>query len=248
MTVAKVTRTFSGRYTLLPFGVNNPPHAGVKLMVGKGPTCHDRGEADMSLRSFVIAALIAAFPAVALAQDGDTTSTKRIDQRQGNQDRRIEKGARTGQLTGKEQQRLEKGQARIQRAEDKAMADGRMTKQERARIEHLQDQQSKAIYRERHDKQGAMKHDRQQQQRASARIDERQANQQRRIGEGVKSGDLTKQEAERLQKGQARIQKMEDKARADGRLTPEERRRIEQAQDRESERIYRERHDKQTAK
>jgi hypothetical protein len=37
------------------------------------------------------------------------------------------------------------------------MADGKMTKKERARIEHKQDQQSKKIYRERHDKQKAKK-------------------------------------------------------------------------------------------
>lgn len=37
--------------------------------------------------------------------------------------------------------------------EDKAMADGKMTKKERARIEHAQDRQSKKIYREKHDKQ-----------------------------------------------------------------------------------------------
>lgn len=45
------------------------------------------------------------------------------------------------------------GQQRIQKAEDKAMADGKMTKKERARLEHMQDQQSRAIHRERHDKQ-----------------------------------------------------------------------------------------------
>jgi hypothetical protein len=41
--------------------------------------------------------------------------------------------------------------------EDKAMADGKMTKQEKKRIEHAQDQQSKAINRETHDKQRAKK-------------------------------------------------------------------------------------------
>ena len=83
---------------------------------------------------------------------------------------------------------------------------------------------------------------------AQSRIDQRQENQQRRIDEGVKSGQLTDREAARLQKGQQRIQRMEDKARADGKVTPEERRRIERAQDRESRRIERESHDRQRAK
>ena len=107
----------------------------------------------MKLKSLMAAALIVAFPAMALAQPADTTSTKRIDKRQENQEKRIEKGAQTGQLTDKEQKRLEKGQKRVQKMEDKAMADGKMTKKERARIERAQDKQSKNIYRERHDKQ-----------------------------------------------------------------------------------------------
>lgn len=84
--------------------------------------------------------------------------------------------------------------------------------------------------------------------KASARIDQRQANQQKRIDEGVKSGDLNKKEAARLQKGQERVQKMEDKARADGKITKKEAARIEHAQDRQSKAIAHERHDKQKAK
>lgn len=109
----------------------------------------------MKLKAVAAAVLLAAFPAVVLAQAPDTTSTKRIDKRQQYQEKRIEKGAQTGQLTEKEQKRLQKGQARVQKAEDKAVADGKVTKQERKKIEHMQDQQSKAIYRERHDKQTA---------------------------------------------------------------------------------------------
>ena len=54
--------------------------------------------------------------------------------------------------------------------------------------------------------------------------------------------------AARLEKGQARVQKMEDRAAADGKVTKKERARIEQAQNRQSKKIYRERHDKQQAK
>jgi polyhydroxyalkanoate synthesis regulator phasin len=80
---------------------------------------------------------------------------------------------------------------------------------------------------------------------AQQRIDAREANQQKRIDEGVKSGELTKREAERMQKGQARVQKMEDKANADGKITKNEARAIEKAQDNQSKRIYKEKHDKQ---
>ena len=51
---------------------------------------------------------------------------------------------------------------------------------------------------------------------ATPGIDKRQANQQQRIDQGVKSGQLTGKEAACLEKGQEHVQKVEDKAKADG--------------------------------
>ena len=107
-----------------------------------------------SLKSIAIALVLSALPGFVLAQ-GDTTSTKRIDKRQDNQERRIDQGMKSGALNQKEAARLEKGQQRVQRMEDKAAADGKVTAKERRKIEHTQDQQSKKIYREKHDKQTA---------------------------------------------------------------------------------------------
>lgn len=109
----------------------------------------------MNVKSVTMAVALALVPAWALAQAGDTQSTPRIDKRQERQERRIEEGVKSGQLTEKEAARLRKGQARIQKMEDKAMADGKMTRRERARIERAQDRQSKKIFREKHDKQTA---------------------------------------------------------------------------------------------
>jgi len=108
----------------------------------------------MKLVKIVTAAVIAAFALPALAQ---TQSTPRIDQRQQNQERRIEQGEKSGALNKKEAARLEKGQAHVQKMENKAMADGKLTKKERAKIEKAQDHQSQRIYREKHDKQTAKK-------------------------------------------------------------------------------------------
>jgi hypothetical protein len=80
-----------------------------------------------------------------------------------------------------------------------------------------------------------------------ARIDQRQTNQDKRIDQGVKSGQLTQREAARLDKGQAHVDKMENRALADGKITKGEANRIERAQDRQSARIYTQKHDKQTA-
>ena len=108
----------------------------------------------MKSMKIVTAAVIAAFAFPVFAQ---TTSTPRIDQRQANQERRIEAGEKSGQLNQREAARLEKGQARVQKMEDKATADGKVTAKERARIEKAQDKQSRRIYREKHDKQTAKK-------------------------------------------------------------------------------------------
>ena len=96
-----------------------------------------------------------AIAGLAFTAAAQTSSTPRVDQRQANQERRIEQGEKSGALTQKEAARLEKGQARIEKKENKAMADGKMTKKERKQLEHAQNQQSKKIYREKHDKQTA---------------------------------------------------------------------------------------------
>ena len=98
-----------------------------------------------------------ALPAFAQTTARDPAATPGIDKRQANQQRRIEEGVKSGQLTPREAARLEKGQARIQRMEDRAKADGVVTKQERARIEHAQNVESRKIAREKHDRQTAKK-------------------------------------------------------------------------------------------
>jgi hypothetical protein len=104
------------------------------------------------MKSMIFVALAAAIALPAAAQ---TQSTPRIDQRQANQERRIERGEKSGALTEKEAARLDKGQARVQKMEDKAVADGKVTKRERVALEKAQDRQSRRIYRQKHDKQTA---------------------------------------------------------------------------------------------
>jgi hypothetical protein len=62
-------------------------------------------------------------------------------------------------LTGKEAARLEKGQEHVQKVEDKAKADGVVTKKERARIQQAENVQSRHIARQKHDRQRDMNHD-----------------------------------------------------------------------------------------
>jgi uncharacterized membrane protein YebE (DUF533 family) len=78
------------------------------------------------------------------------------------------------------------------------------------------------------------------------RVDQREANQQARIQQGVQSGELTSREATNLEKGQAHVEKMEGKAKADGKVTPKERARLTKAQDKQSRKIYRKKHNART--
>jgi uncharacterized membrane protein YebE (DUF533 family) len=110
------------------------------------------GRHAMNLKKTALMAALMTASGFAVAQSG-TASTPRIDQRQANQQQRINQGVKSGALTPKEAGRLEKGQQRVQRMETTAMADGKVTAKERRRIEHAQNQQSKKIYREKHDRQ-----------------------------------------------------------------------------------------------
>jgi hypothetical protein len=78
-------------------------------------------------------------------------------------------------------------------------------------------------------------------------IEQRDRMQQQRIDRGVQSGQLTSQEAARLQAERNRIESLESRARANGNLSRQERARIDQAQDRLGRHIYREAHDRQVA-
>lgn len=80
---------------------------------------------------------------------------------------------------------------------------------------------------------------------ATPGIDNRQANQEQRIQQGVQSGAITPKEAAQREKGQAHIENMEAKAKADGKVTPREREHLQQAQDRQSRKIHHEKHDRQ---
>lgn len=77
-------------------------------------------------------------------------------------------------------------------------------------------------------------------------INARERRQERRIHQGVRSGELTRREARRLQAQQARIRVNEAYARrSGGRFTARERARIQRQENRASRRIYRQKHDRQ---
>src|SRR5438874_598858 len=73
-------------------------------------------------------------------------------------------------------------------------------------------------------------------------INSRQYNQEIRIQQGVRSGELTPAEAARLQQQQIRIQFLEKQLKSDRNLTPAERARIRVELNEASRNIYRAKH------
>ncbi|MBF0507747.1 MAG: hypothetical protein HQK57_02340 [Deltaproteobacteria bacterium] len=76
----------------------------------------------------------------------------------------------------------------------------------------------------------------------------REKNQEKRIDQGVKSGELTPKEAGKLEREQARIKQTESRMKADGKLTNKERAKLQREQNKASARIYKKKHNQKKAK
>ena len=165
-------------------------------------------------------------------------------QRDVNQQQRIEQGLKNGSLNTREAAKLERGEARIDRMESNATKDGKLSPAEKARIQRAQNQESRQINRlENNTARGNPNSASSQRMQADV---QRNANQERRIEQGVQSGQLTNREAGRLERGQARVDRTEARAGADGHVGAGEQRRIQKQENRQSKRIVREKHDAQT--
>jgi hypothetical protein len=77
------------------------------------------------------------------------------------------------------------------------------------------------------------------------RVNERQHNQQARIRQGVRSGELTGHEARKLEREEHGIRKEERQYKSDGQLTAGERKDLQKDLNRTSRDIYRQKHDPQ---
>lgn len=106
----------------------------------------------MKTKNLILATLLAAVATAGFAQ-GAAPATPGIDQRQANQDKRIDQGVASGALSAREARRLERQQNAIERAEARAKSDGTVTARERQRLHNQQDRTSRHIYRQKHDRQ-----------------------------------------------------------------------------------------------
>lgn len=166
-----------------------------------------------------------------------------IQQRKENQQQRIGEGVENGSLTAGEASKLEHKEAALNREEKKMKSDGSLSPAEKAKLQKQQNNLSKDIYKQKHDAQT-------QNTNPKSEVGQRDRNQQKRIGEGIENGSLTPREAGRLEGQEARLNKEQRNMRAanGGTLTPTEKAKINKQQNKESKRIYRQKHDAQTQK
>ena len=159
------------------------------------------------------------------------------------QQERIEAGLQSGQLNTREAGKLEKEESHVSHMEAKAMRDGSVSSAEAQRINNAQNGVSRDINQQKHDAQRGNPNSASS-QRMQAAV-QRDVNQQARIEQGVKSGALTDHEAARMERGQAHVERREAHAAGDGHVGARESEHIQVAENHQSNRIFRQKHDRQ---
>jgi hypothetical protein len=196
----------------------------------------------MSKRNLFVVLAVASIIAAPAFAEGPSQAAQTVEtQRDVNQQDRIEQGLQSGQLTTKEAGQLERQETRVDHMEANAAANGKVTQAEAARINAAQNAVSHDIYEQKHDTQTGHPNSASS-KRMQAGV-QRDANQEARINQGVKSGQLTTRETGHLQQGQAHVAHAEANAAANGRVTGAESARVQHAANQQSHKIYQQKHD-----
>lgn len=165
-----------------------------------------------------------------------------IAERKENQQDRIANGVQSGQLTAGETANLEKKEAAINKetAADRAANGGKLTSTEKQQINRQQNQMSKQIYADKHNANTA--------HYGNNKVGQRRENQQDRIAQGIKSGQLTAGETSKLERQQQGIngQVSADRKSNGGTLNASQRQQINREQNAASRNIYRKKHNGRT--
>jgi len=181
-------------------------------------------------------------PAPAAAPAPETKPKPTVAQRKENQQDRIANGVQSGQLTAGETANLEKKEAAINKetAADRAANGGKLTAAEKKQVNRQQNQMSKQIYADKHNANTA--------HYGNNKVGQRRENQQDRIAQGIKSGQLTAGETAKLENQQKGINKQvaADRKANGGALTTSEKKQINKEQNGASKNIYHKKHNAKT--
>ena len=204
-----------------------------------------------------VVALALALPAAAGGDRSRTTDRKKTEagskdrsqyeQRKRTQKERIKSGTKDDSLTHKEAARLAREQKGIEAKKRKAAADGDVTLKEKAQIKRSLDKASKHIAKERHDKDGEMG-PLPDKKSWDPGVNQRQQNQKHRVGHGIRTGSLTKDELKYVIGKEIEIIKTERAMKSDGVLDIEERKTLHRMLTETSRLIFEEKHDDETRK
>ena len=159
-----------------------------------------------------------------------------VNGREANQDQRIANGLRSGQMTSGEAARADQRQANIDRQvhNDRAANGGTLTQPERQQVNHEQNAASGQIYRDNHNGNTV----------APNAVDNREANQQQRTANGLRSGQMTSGEAARTNGNQSRVDQQvhNDRVGNGGALNGAQRQQVNRTQNADSRQIRNENH------
>ncbi len=165
---------------------------------------------------------------------GISTANAQVKPRVENQQDRIHQGVKSGELTKREAADVREDQKDLHQDVKLAKADGNITPGERKIISKEENQNSREIYR--------LKHNSRDKNTVVAPVKPRVENQQDRIQQGVKSGELTKKEAADVREDHKELQQDVKLAKADGSITTGERKVIAKEENKDSREIYRLKH------
>jgi hypothetical protein len=204
---------------------------------------------NRTLLIFAVAALTAAGPAFAQqsqpTQSTSTTAPKEgsVNDRRQDQQQRIANGVQSGQMTAGETKRIEGREANVNKEihADRTANGGKLTTQERQQVNRQQNNLSRSIYNDKHN--AAQAH------YGNNEVGQRRENQQDRIANGIRSGQMTAGEASRTEGREQRINRSvaADRAANGGKLTGQERQNINRRQNGASRQIYRQKHNNRVA-
>jgi hypothetical protein len=165
-----------------------------------------------------------------------------IGDRKENQQDRIANGVKDGQLTAGETASLEKKEAGLNQEirTDRAADGGKLTNAEKTQVNQQQNQLSKNIYNDKHNANTA--------HYGNNEVGQRRENQQDRIAQGIKSGQLTAGETSKLESKEAGVNKevRTDRAANGGKLTGAEKAQVNKQQNKLSNKIYQDKHNNRT--
>ena len=192
------------------------------------------------MKTTAVAIQLIALSALTTAAWAQATTAEKDQQRNVNQQQRIEQGLQSGQLSTREAGSLERREQHVEKMEARDLKNGSMSPAEQARLNAAQHRVSNQIYADKHNgvtgNPGSASS-----QRMQADV-QRDVNQQKRIQNGMDSGALTNREAGKLERGQARVNGREANAAADGHVGAREERGIQRSENRQSAHIFRKKH------